>query len=257
MGTHFKQGFTIIETMLVLAISGSLVVALLVGVGSTINTQRYRDSVVSFKALLQDQYSQIDNIRNDREGRWTCNQTASPADNGDTWPGQSECVILGRYISVQGGEIKAASVVGYKTSETAAANDVAQLANNYALGIASDSIDELSLEWGAVMKRPNGEPGGSNISILLLRSPESGNTYTFQSQTVPAITAVNAAFLKTMVLESTAQQARTLCVVPTGVTFIPEVLAISIAESASGPSAIEVRTNQNSKDAGSTSVCSL
>ena len=68
MDIRRSAGFTIIETMLVLAITGALVAAMFVGIGTSISIQRYRDAVTTFKDTLQEQYSALANVSNDR---WT------------------------------------------------------------------------------------------------------------------------------------------------------------------------------------------
>ncbi len=53
-----KSGFTLIEVMLVLGLSGLLLVGLIVNTFSSINTQRYNDSVNSFAEFLRSMYSE-------------------------------------------------------------------------------------------------------------------------------------------------------------------------------------------------------
>ena len=72
MGIKTDSGFTIIEAMLFLAVAGALTVAVLAGSGAAINQQRYKDSVNSFKSLLQQQYSEATNVVNDRDGTQAC-----------------------------------------------------------------------------------------------------------------------------------------------------------------------------------------
>jgi prepilin-type N-terminal cleavage/methylation domain-containing protein len=59
---HTKhKGFTIIEVMIFLAISGLLLVGVLIGTGTTIARQRYNDAVQSFAEFLRQQYSFVIN----------------------------------------------------------------------------------------------------------------------------------------------------------------------------------------------------
>ncbi len=53
------EGFTIIEVMLVLAISGLLLVGLIGGTFASINRQRYNDSVRDFAEYLRTVYSEV------------------------------------------------------------------------------------------------------------------------------------------------------------------------------------------------------
>ena len=58
-GARRASGFTIIEVMLSLAISGMVLVGALLGVSSTISRNRYRDVVESTAALLRNQYDLV------------------------------------------------------------------------------------------------------------------------------------------------------------------------------------------------------
>jgi type II secretory pathway pseudopilin PulG len=272
MGNHFtasfrknsRRGFTIIETMLVLAVTGVLIATLLVGIGASINTQRYKDSVVSLKSLLQSQYAMADDVSNGRSASWTCNNSATPVPNQNgTAPGQSDCVLLGRYLSIVGGTVSSASVVGYENSTTSAPNDVAEINNNYTLGISTDTIDTSTLEWGSAIAWPASGTGSKSpttprsISILIIRSPSSGTSYTFTSDTVYDIATMTSAALKSMMMIGNVipgQSQRTLCVDPNGVT-VPEKIAVSIGQSASDSSAIETRTNATIQSLGGDTKC--
>lgn len=54
-----KSGFTIIEVMLVLGLTGMLLVGLLGGTFASIASQRYSDSVRSFAEYLRQEYSEV------------------------------------------------------------------------------------------------------------------------------------------------------------------------------------------------------
>lgn len=265
MGAHSRQGFTIIETMLVLAITGALVMAFVVGVGSSINNQRYRDSVITFQALLQDQYSAIDNVRNDRDASWSCGSSAQPNQGGTETiaPGQSDCVLLGRYVSIVGGAITMATVVGYETADSSESTDIATVRANYTLGISQNSVERDVLDWGAeVHWAPEGadsQPGGGvrSISLLFIRSPETGSTYTFTSDSVRDIENMSDEALKEMMIVGESipgQQERTLCIEPSGVA-VPEKIALHIAAGANGPGSIETRTYSTIVASGGDTRC--
>ena len=55
-GARRASGFTIIEVMLSLAVSGLVLVGALIGVSSTIARQRYRDVIETTASLLRQQY---------------------------------------------------------------------------------------------------------------------------------------------------------------------------------------------------------
>lgn len=262
--TDHRRGFTIIETMLVLAVTGVLIATLLVGIGASINTQRYKDSVVSLKSLLQSQYSMTDDVSNDRTAGWTCSSNATPVPNANgTAPGQSDCVLIGRYLSIVGGDVSSAAIIGYENSTATATSDVAEINNNYTLGVSSDSINTTTLEWGSVIAWPVSGTGAKSptkprsIAILILRSPSSGTSYTFTSDNVYDINTLTSASLKSMMVVGNiipGQSARTLCVDPNGVT-VPDKIAVYIGQSASDSSAIETRTNATIQSLGGDTKC--
>lgn len=139
MNRQHTGGFTIIETMLFLAITSLLAVMVLVGVSANIDQQRYRDTVNSLKSYLQEQYSQAVNINNIRAVSTGCSLSGSsltigPAGGTEDWQrgAHKDCVVLGRYVqSDDGVTITSGPVIGMRTSDTAVAGwrDVVQ---NYA-----------------------------------------------------------------------------------------------------------------------------
>ena len=59
-----KEGFTIVEMALFLAITGLLFVGIIAGTYGAIKRQRYNDSVQSFANLWRDIYSEVSNTQN-------------------------------------------------------------------------------------------------------------------------------------------------------------------------------------------------
>jgi type II secretory pathway pseudopilin PulG len=256
MGGRYSKGFTVLETMLFLAITGALVVGILVGVTASINTQRYRDSVVSLKTVLQDQYSELGNVYNGRSGSWKCESSATTVevtDGTSQLRGQSDCVILGRYITISNSDITMATVTGYAPlGARSSGTDIEILQADYTLGISDVDITTSQLEWGTriawPVSGPNQRPAGTprSIAILLVRSPTSGITYTFTSDNVPPIESVNNTTLEAMLVEGPGipgQGGRRLCVESAGLAPNAQQ-AIFINSFTTNASGIETRSNE-------------
>jgi type II secretory pathway pseudopilin PulG len=266
MGTTHNAGFTIIETMLFLAITGVLVASMLVGVGTAINIQRYHDSVTSFQSFLQGQYSSVTNVDNERDASWHCGATAATTQVGTSQnPGQSDCVILGRYITIVGGTTTVTDVDGYQTG-TSAGNDITALKTGYSLGLSTVNTRTDSLAWSTVIAWPTSGTGFKNpttprsIAILIIRSPISGSTYTFTSDTVPPIANVDDTALKAMLVTGIGtapyegQGQRTICVDSQGLVFTGNV-AVYIHAYANGATSIENRSNDIIASLGGDTKC--
>ena len=181
MGTQVTRGFTIIETMLFLAISGLLIVGMLAGTGASINIQRYRDAVETFKTTLQNQYGELSSVKNDRDDNWTCTGTAQSEAGGSEARGQSDCVLMGRYLSVVDSKINISSVLGRENTTTqVASNDIEYITKNYVLNVSTVTDESTILEWGTRIAWPASGTGAKtpttprSLAILFLRSPSSG-----------------------------------------------------------------------------------
>ena len=176
-----QAGFTIIETMLFLGITGLMIVGILVGTGSSINVQRYRDSVVSLQSMIQQQYSEVENVMNDRGSDVTCDDGTIVAGVGQR--GSSNCVVLGRIIadSFNGFRVVTASVVGLMPPDITNYQSDESLLKDSKISIIPKSKEIHTLDWGTSIV-----PIGSTVNmasphfiVLIIRSPISGNIKTF------------------------------------------------------------------------------
>jgi hypothetical protein len=243
MGIKAATGFTIIETMLFLAVSGLLTVGILVGSGIAIGQQRYRDSVNSLRSYIQDQYSTTTNVVNMRDSTWTCDSDGNVSSVNTTVGqprGTSDCVILGRYITVDtsGTKLTASNVVGYEQpGATQQASDITELTTNYKLGISPIDQDTTDVNWGAqVVKQKTSTP--MSFSVLIIRSPLSGSVMTFVSQGIPSNIGS---------LISTANMGQAdLCVNADAGTFVGGRMEVQIAAGAADQSAVQIPTESES-----------
>ena len=209
MGTNTQGGFTFIEVMLFLAVTGLLAMGILVGSGAAINQQRYRDSVNTLKSYIQQQYSEVTSVTNSRNASWQCNSNGVITDTGGPAGeprGRSDCVMLGRFITIDaaGKQLTSSSVSAYRVAGAATAtSDIGEL-KNYRLATSPINQDEAEISWGAqVVNQNNTAP--LSLSILIVRSPLSGSVFTFTQDNVQ--TNLNA-----MISDAAAEQERHLCV---------------------------------------------
>lgn len=249
MGTQRHAGFTIIETVLFLAVTGLLIVAVLASTGSNIQIQRYKDSVSTLQNVLKEQFSAVDNVDNGETGQIAC-QNAIVSDSGDTRPrGQSDCYVMGRLTTIIEDEIRMVTIVG-EGAAASNANDIAAL-KSFKYGELPNSVDTRTMEWGSRIAWPKSGAGAKNpttprsIAILILRSPVSGLKYTFTNDNV------NASITSMIIPGDTkpGQTERRICVDGNG--SFDGGLRVVIGAFASGPGAVEVRSN----DMGDGSIC--
>lgn len=233
-------GFTIIETMLFLAITGLMAVGILVGSGVTISQQRYRDSVNSLQTLLQDQYSAVRDVVNSRDTAWTCDSSGVVAEattSGGQLRGTADCVLLGRLLQVEenGRDITVADVVGARRANAVtAASDLEEIKTNYLLGVSPVGQEKKEVGWGGVIVKP-GTTEPQSLSMLVVRSPLSGATLTFTQ-----LGQVSQANVGTLIEEANTSAAVPLCVDANTSAFMRQRLAVQISPFAAAQSAIQI-----------------
>lgn len=237
MGIKKETGFTIIETMLFLAVSGMLVTVILVGSGVAIGQQRYRDSVSSLKSYLQQQYSETVNVTNDRSNNWACNDGAAVSEvegAGGVPRGTSNCVIMGRFVTIDatGTKLSAANVIGVRQpGADEKASDLEELKENYALSVSPITPETAEVSWGAQVVKPK-TTAPMPFSLLIVRSPLSGSVVTFAAEGVQSN-------LNSMITTANMQQ-KDLCVSAETGSFVGSRMAVRVAAHATNQGGIEI-----------------
>ncbi len=120
MKFHLKNGFTIIEITLVLAITATMLIAFMGTISARISRERYTDSTRGFVDALRKVYSEVENVQNGRTGSISeqnkyCTlagqyaaRTSDPSiatnagntnEDGYGYAGRSSCAIYGKLIS--------------------------------------------------------------------------------------------------------------------------------------------------------------
>lgn len=191
MATKKQQGFTIIEVMLFVALTGALLIGLLAGTSVMIQRQRYSDSINSTQAFFQGQYNQVTNVLNDRSGAEVCSgddNFVEPAGGASAEaPGASRCVVLGKAIDVPSPssqqELASYAVVGSEPTGTVDPD----ITDDELMRLYRPSLVRLvgastyDIPWGTTVVGFQQEgPERTPVNrLLLLRSPKSGAIYTY------------------------------------------------------------------------------
>ncbi|MDR0887544.1 MAG: hypothetical protein LBM97_02565 [Candidatus Nomurabacteria bacterium] len=205
-----KAGFTIVEVVLVLAISGALFVGLLAVQGNNLARKRYADAVNNFRDFMSSQYDFSVNIQNWRDGEVPAGSCGT---TGDGHLGRSNCVIYGVMVEFGQGDCNEGAA-DRSTNCYARVNYVVGLDYDYnslfdADGqnhIGSDQLEDLTIlqsdtvalrragpgleyhfQWGAGVTAPdvwigdvhNADRGVVQGAILILRAPVSNTIKTF------------------------------------------------------------------------------
>lgn len=191
-----EAGFTVIEAMIFLTISGLLILIAFIGSANAISRTRFNDGMRSMQVHLQQQYNNVQtglNLRDASNLPTRCSTVAIEA-------GKSDCLLLGRLVHFGDSDIRSYLLVGSKDvpytegqSEGAVLKDhnleyipSSEVKFDYPWGIKKDmscmSVASVSSEQqviGSCVKSPVPQFD----SYLIVRSPRSGNisTYVFNS----------------------------------------------------------------------------
>ncbi len=193
MDTKKNNGFTIIETTLVLSISSLLLILMLTGITLAVQQQRFSDSVNGSQSFIQRQFNSTQNILNNRPNG-TCNpdNPGTPSAGVDDVRGSSACLVLGKLLDIQGGAdestITSYDVIAEDVDVQDAIyddfNDLELISSIHPTAIEPDNTEYI-VPWGARVSdiRDAGTisgPGSGVRYIALLRSPKSGVIHVYR-----------------------------------------------------------------------------
>lgn len=218
MGIKTAPGFTIIEVMLFLAVTGLMLAGILMNATSSINAQQYREGVEATRNLIAGQYAEVYSMKIfsiTREGTGSerndinvdpCRWLQGEERNVNR--GTSECFYTGRLVqilpstsgSTTASTLRITPVVAdsllegdrlFQDQQTAASDANAAinpdtglpytLSERYLFAAYSgdgELVEERKLDWGLTAVRP-GTDDPMLVSLLVLRSPVDGTVQTY------------------------------------------------------------------------------
>lgn len=240
MGMKRTSGFTIIEVVLFLSISGILTVGILAGAGSSINQQRYRDSVNSFVVLLQDQYSEVINTRNER---LSSNESVSGC--GSQSRGRAGCTIVGKLIySRDSSEVVISNIIAKNPNNYLSTDSDSEAFRKINLAIDSDTVDTRTLEWDALLAEYERASSRPNFSVFIGQSPVSGAVRTFvATDYTPEVNSTFVDWNKILTSQALEEDLR-LCVISRS-AFSGPTRYVTLLSGSSNSSGISVENDEN------------
>lgn len=178
MGIRVSPGFTIIEVMLFLAITGLMVAGILASASSSLNSQRYLDGVEAIRNLISSEYAKVYSLTNSRDRSDPC--LGVPATD-DVW-GTSDCLYAGRLVEMEDSGVNSEHVMVVRP--VVATEDMSEPVDDplrrftYTVASEDDLTESRPLEWGLSAVRL-GDDTRARVAFLILRSPLDGTVITY------------------------------------------------------------------------------
>lgn len=199
MRNRFKKGFTLIEISLFLGLSAILVVGIILSTRSSIEEQRYNDSVQDFTNFLRNLYSKASNIEIERR----TNDQNIQEDGRSDKAVYGKLITFGEKYNLDGqantrNEIFIYDVVGGADGNIGNGGDILSALKN--LNAQVTTLKDVSgnatvyapthynvpqrytVNWDASIEITDAETSFKG-ALLIVRSPMSGTIYTYTLST--------------------------------------------------------------------------
>lgn len=171
-------GFTVIEVTIFLAITSMLLLIALGGTGVALRNIRFTDSTRNVHGYFQKQYDDILNGVNARTNDFACKDGVID-DSSSNEAGASSCLYLGKLLDIQN---DSTTITAYHVIGTDDAGSNTAPVQAYEPTIVTSSADAYTIPWLAVVTGTKRQDGQAVNSVLLIRSPSTGEVsmYTFK-----------------------------------------------------------------------------
>ena len=261
MGSKFSSGFTIIEVMLFLAITGLMIAGVLANANRSVNEQHYRDGVETVRNVFASEYAKVYNLTNSAEGRVT-----SPCEDATAesrFRGTSNCLYVGRLIQISpdandGSNLRISPVVAKPVNEgnrydntTSSASSAVEgsLRDDYTFRVYDSSAESEnsnltvrdSLPWSLAAVRPgaSGVTDRMSVDFLILRSPIDGTVRSYNLRSLDSTSDPDIDSLSDYMTPDHLDEIR-LCIADLGGGYDPvQRMAVIIGRGATSAADIE------------------
>lgn len=235
--SQYRRGFTIIEVVLFLAITGLMLAGILASVGAGVNGKRYTEAVDSFQDFLISQFDQTDNVAN------TANSDSPTVqcrlDTSSKPVGTTDCSVVGRLVTSSDGKIVQATPL-YAGADVTDPNFTelekpAELLTALELYTVSGNPDSESydMRWETSLRSENGS-SVQPFTIMIVRLPYAKGSISYITSGVKTI-----GDLIPLVTANAAPDQLVLCVDPDGLQTAPPVGIVVENAGSGGASSIQ------------------
>lgn len=168
MGRRQQTGFTVIEVVLVIAISGLIAMGVMSNSSRQVNVQNYRDGVQSFRDFLAGQFEDLDAVKNNQANG--C---------GSHIRGAGDCFYSGKYISITPLPDDETRLVARPIQTTVEAND--EISSVTVTSDTDDNVQSTKIDWGLQARAQTTGASGLGISryVTIFRSPITGRVSSY------------------------------------------------------------------------------
>lgn len=178
-----KRGFTMLEIMFFIALSGLLVAGIIAGTHGAIQQQRYNDTIQSFAEFLRSVYSSVGDpqgIKNGRSDYAVYGKLVTFGEEYDTEGNKNTSNKIFTYdIIGNADELSTSNVLAsLRAADAHVLNSDGAGGQIYA-GYASSYIPQ----WDAKVQVPTSDNDFKG-ALMIVRSPSTGTLYTFSTSTI-------------------------------------------------------------------------
>lgn len=170
MGRQKQTGFTVIEVVLVIAISGLIAMGIMSSSSRQVNVQNYRDGVESFRDFLAGQFEDLDSVKNNQSGG--CPGGASHG------RGAGNCFYSGKFISItaSGDETK---LEARPIQSTVNEVDDTIASVNVVGDDTDENVQKSRINWGVQAVSSLSPTSPINRYVTIFRSPITGSVSSY------------------------------------------------------------------------------
>lgn len=248
MSGKIQQGFTIIEVMLVLAISGLLMVALMAGWTTMLNTQSYQDSARTLVSSMQRVYTNTYNVENNRADKISCTSAGAGSNTvrvveGSDIRGASDCIVMGKYVVFNQGEFTIYPVVGIEPDTPVGDKSDTETITDYLPTLFDEGTLSDNISWSAKPYLDKGQKSEPfYYALLMLRTPTNGTVHTFSgtlNQSQATSLPESAPSPQEIILRENSESEVVICLDP-GATVASSALGVQVSANAADISAVRM-----------------
>lgn len=181
-------GFTIIEVMLFLSITGLLLIGAFLASGSAVGQIRFTDGVRGLESFMKRQYEEVLSGVNSRPNNIRCSGSATSS--GTSSPGTSNCYLLGKAIVFTAGSSEARTfyVVGSEPTIVDPDDSLDESLKSYAPATVTTESEAFSIPWDVYFRAGKRQDSQAINAIAFLRSPISSQVGVYLFNTSASIT---------------------------------------------------------------------